>query len=117
MLKVIEDSGVGRTYVTLMDGFEQADWGEVQTLADMIKDDRSQHLNYRSDDQVYAEAEVLYIIKRLRKGTYRAGSDIDRAYFLSQSNVLNRVAQDDYVTTWTPELAYRDPSSAARRTS
>ncbi len=79
---------------------------EVRRTEDLIREDRSAHSLYRSDDQVSAEAEVLNIIRQHRRDSNSAVPN-NRAYFISQSNVLNRVAQDEHVTTWTPEAVYQ----------
>ena len=107
VLKRLMENGLVVTDISLLDGFEQQDWGQVQELADIIKADRAAHSIYRSDDQVYADAEVLYLIRQLRNGGYRIGSDVEKAYFISQSNVFNRVSTKGYVTTWSPEAVYR----------
>jgi hypothetical protein len=106
VLDHLRQEGVLITDITLVSGYRAEDMDEVRRTANLIKEDRSAHLIYRSDEQVLAEAEVLYIIRQHRKGPYSVGSS-NRAYFISQSNVLNRVAQEKHVTTWTPEAVYQ----------
>ena len=107
VMERIAASGIRITDMSVLPGFQQDDWGEVRHLADMIKDDRAARGIYRSDEQVDADAEVLFIIQKFRSGGYRLESDIAKAYFVSQSHVLDRVSTEEYVTTWTPESVYR----------
>ena len=100
-------SGILVTSMHLMEGFRDEDMVEVSNLADVVKEDRASHMIYTSDEQVQAEAEVLYIIRQLRGGGYRMNVKYERVYFISESHVLNRVTDREYVTTWTPEKVYR----------
>jgi hypothetical protein len=106
VMERLAQQGVSITDISQLEGYRIEDMAEVSQTAELIKLDRSAHLIFRSDDQVRAEAEVLVIIRKQRKRHYLVGSS-DRAYFISQSHVLNRVAPDDHVTTWTPEAVYQ----------
>ena len=65
-------------------------------------------IHYRSDEQVEAEAEMLALIHGLRGGRYTYGdTPLNRAYFISNSLVLDRISGEGYVITWTPEAVYR----------
>ena len=90
-----------------LEGYRIEDLGDLPPLQDMIREDRATRGILRSDLQVEAEAEVLHIIDSLRSGRYRLPRAFERAYFVSQSNVLNRISHRDEATTWSPEAVYR----------
>jgi hypothetical protein len=92
------------------DGFDPIDLGELPELEAQIEQQRKSKGTFRSERQVAAEAEVLYMIRQIRSGRYKLESgeeQPERVYFASQSRVLDRVPTDDPFTTWTPEAMYR----------
>src|SRR5262249_43238450 len=90
-----------------LEGYKVEDLGELPPMQDKIREDRTARGILRSNLQVEAEAEVLHIIHSLRNGQYRLSSVFERVYFVSQSNVLNRISHREDVITWSPEAVYR----------
>jgi hypothetical protein len=103
----LSGSAVNIVDMATFEGYQVEDLGDLLPVQDIIRADRSARGILRSDLQVEAEAEVLHIIHSLRNGQYRLSSAFERVYFVSQSNVLNRVSHRDDVITWSPEAVYR----------
>jgi len=106
-------AGLVVTDIATMGGYAPTDTVFVNELFDQIKQERVARDIYRSDEQVSAEAEVLGILKNLRSGRYKIGAKngYERFYFVSQSNVLDKVSIEGQVITWTPEALYRYQSA------
>ena len=105
----IERDGLRLINVSQLQGFVQEDWGHIEAAKVDIQKRREQIGTYRSPLQVESEAEVSILLNRLRSGTY-AIDDLENAdhfYFISQSLIIDRVFQEDDITTWTPESLYR----------
>ena len=83
-------------------GFQTASKAEIQRR-------REERGIYRSQLQVESEAEVRILINNLRSGKYSVGDleNAERAYFVSQSLIIDQAFQQETVTTWTPESLYR----------
>jgi SIR2-like protein len=107
--KMLTAHGLRITDTPVITGFTPEDWADVDSLVEMIRDERLRTDIYKSDDQVRAEAEVLNIIDNLRRQRYTlpAVNDFEKAYFVSQSRVLDRVSSFDNLVTWSPEALYR----------
>jgi hypothetical protein len=103
----LTEYGVRITDMASIGGYDTLDHGDLPDLQDAIRQDRIAGDTFRSDAQVEAEAEVLHIVHSLRNGRYQLAEPIERVYFVSQSNVLNRVTHRDDVITWPPEAVYR----------
>jgi hypothetical protein len=103
--------GLGISVIELheLEGYAIADHGTIQELTEQVKDERIRGDSYKGWNQVDAEGEILFIIRSLRSGRYKSPvtNQVDRAYFLSQSLVLDRVAEKNEGLTWTPEALYR----------
>jgi len=94
--KKLQDTGIRLMHFEDVPGFDQALYAERDTvLLPAIRQVRSEHGTYRSDEQCNAEAEVV-LIARL----------VD-AVFLSLSTVLNRLCELPRLLTWKPESLYR----------
>jgi hypothetical protein len=106
-LSQLKAYGVRVTDMASMRGYRVEDLGELPDLQDAIRQDRITGDTFRSDLQVQAEAEVLHIVHSLRNDQYELSGPAERIYFVSQSNVLNRVTHRDDVITWPPEAVYR----------
>jgi hypothetical protein len=109
LVKMLESKGFQIFNVNKMVGYETADWGDIEQLAEEIKNVRSKLLSFRSELQVEAEAEILHMIRNLKNHRYKCPierMDLERSYFLSQSRVLDQVTPDHPVS-WTPEALYR----------
>jgi len=107
---VCDKYGVHALCISEIEGFDQQDWGEIEFLKDDLERARREKGTFRSEFQVEAEAEVLEIIRNIRKSKYRLSDDIDpsrNVYFVSQSRSLDMVSQESKVLTWTPEAVYR----------
>ena len=92
-----------------LDGFVQDDWGDLECAKAEILKRRKERGIYRSPLQVESEAEVWILVKNLRSGKYSVGGleNTERAYFVSQSRIIDQAIQQETVTTWTPEALYR----------
>lgn len=105
--KRLADSAINIVDMAALEGYRVEDLGELLPVQDMIRADRIARDILRSDLQVEAEAEVLHIINSLRNGRYTMSREFERVYFVSQSNVLNRITHRNDVVTWSPEAVYR----------
>jgi hypothetical protein len=107
--RVLEFLGVSVVELNELDGYSVGDHGMIQELAEQVKDERIRGDSYKGRSQVDAEGEVLFIIRSLRTGKYKSPvtAQADRTFFLSQSLVLDRVAEKGEGVTWTPEALYR----------
>lgn len=75
-----------------------------------IERERTEKGIYRSQFQVQAEAEVLYLIKYLRETPLIRLADmqsLNKIYFVSDSKILDRLPEQKEVVTWSPEALYR----------
>jgi len=91
-------------------GFDQKDWGDIETIKMEVINERAKRGTLRSDLQVEAEAEVLFIIRKIRKQEYLLADGINpscRVYFVSQSRILDMINEGAAVVTWSPEAIYR----------
>jgi hypothetical protein len=89
-------------------------WAGVVDLTEQVKADRERRAIFRSQFQVDAEAEILFLIVNFRDESIfgsRFRELYDSLYFLSTSRVLDRVDAQHSVRTWTPEALYRYVSS------
>jgi hypothetical protein len=94
--KKLQDAGIRLLSFEGVPGFDPALYAERDTVqVPAIRQLRSEHGTYRSDEQCSAEAEVV-LIARL----------VD-AVFLSLSTVLNRLRGLPRPLTWKPESLYR----------
>lgn len=105
----IRTRGVRVVRISDLTGFDQEDWGEIEHLKAEIQNARQESNTYRSTLQVESEAEVLTLLQYLRSGKYSIDGldNTDQYYFISQSQILERVSQQRTVTTWSPEAVYR----------
>jgi ribosomal protein S19E (S16A) len=90
-------------------GFKYEDTRQIFELVFEIITERERSATLRSNLQVEAEAEILHIIRMLKEGKYKAqfgGMHLERAYFLSQSRILDRIPPAEPIS-WTPEVLYR----------
>jgi len=109
-----EKYNICRLGVSAMTGFAQEGWGDIQELQGQIAATRKARGTFRRESQVKAEAEVLHIIRRIRASKYKLPvpvANMAKVYFVSQSRVLDIVAPDDPIVTWTPEAVYRYANS------
>ena len=102
-------SGLRVINISDLDGFVQDDWGELEGAKDEIQKGREERGIYRSHLQVESEAEVWIFLKNFRSGKYSVDGleNAERVYFVSQSQIIDRVFQREAVTTWSPEALYR----------
>ena len=98
-------------------GFSPEDFGDVEQVKSHIHAARVDRGTYRSPLQVEAEAEVSMLLSNLRSGRYTIPTleDAERFYFVSQSQILDRIRRENSLTTWTPEALYRYLSSLPGR--
>ena len=101
--------GIRITRLSELSGFNQVDFGDLNEIAENVKNERLSRDTYRSELQVNAEAEVFKIIQGLRNKQYQLPDllDFTRCYFVSQSHILNAISETETVTTWTQEALYR----------
>jgi len=107
--KLLGSKGIRVISVSDLEGFELARWGDINELESRITDYRVKRGTYRGSEQVSAEAEMLLIIRALRSGGVKIKDlmvSFEKAYFVSQSHVLDRV-DNDLIITWSPESIYR----------
>ena len=92
-----------------LDGFDKNDWGDIEDAKTEIQKKRKERGTYRSQFQIESEAEVRIFINNLGSGKYSVDGleRVERAYFVSQSQIIDQAFQQDTVTTWTPESLYR----------
>ena len=95
--------------ISILDGFVQDDWGDVEAAKGRIQIAREERGIYRAPLQVESEAEVWVLVKNLRSKRYSVEgvTDPERVYFVSQSRIIDRVFGEEVVTTWTPETVFR----------
>ena len=107
--RTVSQAGLHVIYIEKLVGFEQDDWGELESDQSEIKKKREERGTYRSKLQVESEAEVCVLLKNLKSGKYSVNSleNAERFYFVSQSQIIDQVVQLEAVTTWTPEALYR----------
>lgn len=107
--QALENLGVSVIELHELEGYATVDHGVIQELTDRVRDERIRGDSYKGTSQVEAEGEVLFIIRSLRNGKYKSpvSGTVDRTFFLSQSLVLDRVAERSEWLTWTPEALYR----------
>ena len=104
--------GVKVVDVSDVEGFEQDHWGEIEDAKTEIRQARIERGIYRSPLQVSSEAEVWVLLTNWRSGQYRVGSSpVEQVYFVSQSQLLDRVFRPETMTTWTPEALFKYLSS------
>lgn len=113
----ITQAGVSVLNVSDMNGFVQEDWQDIEEAKERIRDERERIGTYRSTLQVESEAEVWVLLNNLGRGKYfvEGSMDIERAYFVSQSRVIDQVFQAEAVKTWTPEALFRYVSALPGR--
>ncbi|MGO9588827.1 MAG: SIR2 family protein [Candidatus Acidiferrales bacterium] len=107
--EVLNDLGIRVINAEELVGFEPDDTRAVSELVFEITEERKKSATLRSGLQVDAEAEILHIIRNLRTGKYEPpfdGMELEHAYFLSQSRILDRIPPADPIS-WTPEVLYR----------
>ena len=92
-----------------LDGFDQNDWGDIEDAKTEIQKEREERGTYRSPLQVESEAEIRILINNLGSGKYSVDGleRAERAYFVSQSQIIDQAFQQKTVTTWPPESLYR----------
>ncbi len=107
--KTITQAGIHVQNIANLRGFAPEDWGEIEDAKVKIQEEREQRGIYRSPLQVEAEAELWITLKYLRAGKYliKELDCIERAYFVSQSRIVDSVFPSDSIMTWTPEALYR----------
>lgn len=95
--------------ISALSGFEQNDWGDVEYNKSEIQKAREEAGTYRSQLQVESEAEILVLLRNLRSRKYSVDGleNAEQFYFISQSQIIDRVSQEQTVTTWSPEAIYR----------
>lgn len=110
LLERCDDLGIQALRAADMEGFSQDHWGDIEFIKQQLTDARKRRNTYRGELQVESEAEVLVIIRGLRRGNYSLpalSAPPTRVYFVSQSRALDMVADREEVVTWTPEAVYR----------
>jgi hypothetical protein len=93
--KKIETCGIEIIDFDHWPGFSQDLYPQRDHVAAEIEKLRTQYGTYRGESQCTAEAEVVIVFK------------IDRAAFLSQTNILNKLTKQTPQLTWKPEAMYR----------
>ena len=107
--RTVSRAGIRVIDISKLDGFVQDDWGDIEYAKAEIQTGREERGIYRSTLQVESEAEIWILVKNLRSGKYSM-VDLEnerRAYFISQSRIIDQAFQGETVTTWTPEALYR----------
>lgn len=107
--RALEEMGIFVVDVRELEGYKVEDRGSIAELSHLVREERIQSETYKGEKQIEAEGEVLHIIRALRNGQYKSpvAAPSDRTFFLSQSLVLDRVANKNEGVTWTPEALYR----------
>lgn len=80
---------------TDLEGFSENSWFERDAIAAQIEELRIKYGTYRGEAQCAAEAEVVLLSKD------------EKATFLSQSTILDRLSDIKPRITWKPEAMYR----------
>jgi hypothetical protein len=93
--KKIETCGIEIIDFDHWSGFSQDLYPQRDHVAAEIEKLRTEYGTYRGEAQCTAEAEVVIIF------------EIDRAAFLSQTNILNKITGRTPQLTWKPEAMYR----------
>jgi len=111
---VCQNYGITVLHIANVDGFRRDHWGDIEEVKAQLTEHRKSRNTFTGEPQVKTEAEVLILIRNLRRGVYRLAADIMASccfYFLSQSRALDAIGQDGRIVTWTPEAIYRYVSS------
>ena len=114
---ILVGNGLRIVNISDLKGFVQSDWGEIEAAQAEIQIAREERGIYRAPLQVESEAQVWVLVKNLRCGRYVIDGleNTDRTYFVSQSRIIDRVFDDENVTTWAPETVYRYVASLPGR--
>ena len=114
---ILVGNGLRIVNISDLKGFVQSDWGEIEAAQAEIQIAREERGIYRAPLQVESEAQVWVLVKNLRCGKYviEGLENTDRTYFVSQSRIIDRVFDDENVTTWAPETVYRYVASLPGR--
>ena len=113
----LANAGLRVITISEVNGFIQEDWVELECATAEIQKIREESGTYRSQLQVESESEILTLLRNLRSGKYSI-DNLDNAehfYFISQSQVMDRVSQQEPITTWSPEAIYRYLSALSKK--
>ena len=106
--KAVSQKGLHVIEVSDLDGFDENDWSDIEDAKNEILKERKERGTYRSPLQIESEAEVRIFVNNLGSGKYSVdGLEIERAYFVSQSRIIDQAFQQETITTWAPESLYR----------
>ena len=109
----IRKSGIQVVSLTDFTGMVEGDRAEFEQAKSDVEKERRGRGTYRTPLQVESEAEIMIILKNLRSKTYSMNAlrNLEYFYFVSQSQIIDSVSQEDAIITWSPEAVYRYMSS------
>jgi hypothetical protein len=109
IFNLFKDYGIHVVDLADVEGFDEVDYGRMIDHTEHITAARQQLGTYRNPPQVKAEAEVLQLVRGLKSGKLTHDTLVGSAstFFVSQSRVLDRLADSNEIVTWTPESLYR----------
>jgi hypothetical protein len=103
-LAAIRNLGIAVKALGEWDGFSEVMWHEREVNTAKIAEARQAKGTYSHDRQAKAEAEALMIVEKLREGTFAFDSgQIHNAFFISNSRIIDRIADARRPVTIRPE--------------
>jgi hypothetical protein len=94
--------GIPARYLDQWVGFTPDLWNERDALQKNITDLRINNQTYTHERQTQAEAEALIIVQKVRSGVFRYDPEVTNAYFVSNTRVVDKVAQRSVPVTMRP---------------
>ena len=105
----IKNRGIEVISISDLPGFIDGDWADLEEAKVEIQTAREERGTYRAPLQVESESEILIVLKNLQSGKYAINGldNLEHFYFVSQSQIIDRVSNQAAIITWSPESVYR----------
>ena len=105
----IKNRGIEVISISDLPGFIDGDWSDLEEAKVEIQTAREERGTYRAPLQVESESEILIVLKNLQSGKYAINGldNLEHFYFVSQSQIIDRVSNQAAIITWSPESVYR----------
>lgn len=103
--RVLEREGIVCRPIDKYSGFERENWADVSDVQDKIAELRMENDSYTHPRQVKAEAEAVVLIAGLRNKSLISEPQVDNAYFVSFTRIVDDLAERGLPFTMRPEEA------------
>ena len=105
----IINRGIRVISISNLPGFVEEDWADIEVAQTDIQKVRQERGTYRAPLQVESESEILVILKNLQSEKYTIDGleNLEHFYFISQSQIIDHVSNQEAIITWSPEAVYR----------